>query len=151
MTRIQAVAPLLLALTVAAPAFAQSMTGDQPGKEPMSTVPTNTNPANTHTEWSPSLPTPPVDPNSAPIAFIRAAQSAIAAGRTGEAQEAIERAESRALDRSTRPSMAGQPSRQGLVQVLAQARQTLASGDKAGTMQLLQRAQTMPEATAAAD
>ncbi len=134
---------LLLSLT-AAPALAQSV--DVGGKQPTSTVPTNVGPADTHTLWSPGLPTPEVDANASPAAFVRAAQGAITAGRLGEAQEAIERAESRALDRSVRPSRAGEPSHQPMVRQLAQARQALASGDTAGAMAKLNAALANPDA-----
>lgn len=96
------------------------------------------------------LPAPPVDDNAAPIAFIQAATQALAAGRVAEAQEAIERAESRALDRPVRPSLADKPSQQPLVQQLNQARQALASGDKMQAMTLLEVAAKNPEASAPA-
>src|SRR5271168_233025 len=132
-----------------APALAQTVPDASGGNEPTSAVPTNTGPANTHTLWSPKLPAPAVDPNAPPAAYVKAAQGAIAAGRLGEAQEAIERAESRALDRSVRPSRAGEPSRQLLVQQLSQARQALAAGNKAGAMNLLAQALANPNATEA--
>ena len=130
---------------VAVPAFAQT-TEPGAGKQPMSTAPTNVAPSSTHTLWSPSLPTPAVPENAPPAAFIKAAQAAIAAGKLGEAQEAIERAESRALDRSVRPTKAGQPSRQPLVQQLAQARQALGNRDKAGASRMLEQALANPDA-----
>jgi hypothetical protein len=128
----------------AAPAFAQTPTG---GNEPLSNMPTNTGPNNTHTVWSPRLPTPAAGEDAPPAAFIKSAQAAIAAGRLGEAQEAIERAESRALDRSVRPSRAGLPSGQALVKLLAQARQLLGNGDRGGAMQTLNQAVALPAAT----
>ncbi len=135
---------------VAGAAFAQSTqpsTPDAGGKQPLSTVPTNVNPGDTHTLWSPQLPTPEIDENASPAAFAQAAKAAIAAGKLGEAQEAIERAESRALDRSVRPSRAGEPSRQPLVQQLADARQALAAGDKAGALAKLDAALANPDAS----
>ena len=140
------IAAALLALA-AAQAAAQTPAASPGGNEPVSTVPTNTAPGNTHTLWSPRLPAPAVDENAPPAAFVKAAQAAIAAGRLGEAQEAIERAESRALDRSVRPSKANDPSRQPLVQQLGQARQLLGSGDRMGAMHMLDQALANPEAT----
>lgn len=93
------------------------------------------------------LPAPALDDNAPPQAFIQAAIHAIAAGRAGEAQEAIERAESRALDRSVKPSLARDPSQQPLVQQLSQARQALASGDRLRAVTLLQAAAQNKEAT----
>jgi hypothetical protein len=131
----------------AAPVLGQTPPADTGGKQPTSTVPTNTGPENTHTVWSPQLPTPAVGDDAPPAAFVKAAQAALAAGRLGEAQEAIERAESRALDRSVRPSRASAPSRQPLVQQLAQARQMLGAGDRMGAMLKLDQALKNPEAT----
>jgi hypothetical protein len=119
-----------------------------PGKQPTSTVPTNTGAGDTRTLWSPQLPPPPIDDNASPAAFVKAAEAAIAAGRLGEAQEAIERAESRALDRSVRPSRAGEPSHQPLVQQLAQARRALGAGDAAGAMASLTAALANPDSDA---
>jgi hypothetical protein len=140
----------LLFPLAAAPIFAQSV-ADTGGRQPTSTAPANVGPGDTHTLWSPQLPTPFVDDNAAPAAFMKAAEAAIAAGRLGEAQEAIERAESRALDRSVRPSKAGQPSQQKLVRQLADARRALGTGDRAGALRLLQAAMANPDATAKDD
>ena len=144
MLRFPTVAALLSLAAV--PALAQTTPDAGTGKQPMSTAPTTLNSSTPHTLWSPSLPTPAVGEDAPPAAFIRSAIAAISAGRLGEAQEAIERAESRALDRSVRPSTAGQPSQQSLVQQLSAARQALGTGDKAGTLRLLQQADANPEA-----
>ena len=94
------------------------------------------------------LPAPALDENAPPKAFIDAALHAVAAGRIGEAQEAIERAESRALDRDVKPSQAGNPSQQPLVQQLSQARQALSAGDRMRAVTLLQAAAANTQATA---
>jgi hypothetical protein len=86
------------------------------------------------------LPTPDVDENAPPTAFLNAARGAIAAGRDGEALEALERAESRALDRDVRPSRVGAPSRQPVVGIIASARSALVAGDRMQTLQLIDRA-----------
>lgn len=80
------------------------------------------------------LPDPPVADEAPPSAFVAAARTAIAAGRAAEAMEAIERAESRVLVRSVRPSRAGTPSDQLLVRRLAEARAALAQGDRGGAV-----------------
>jgi hypothetical protein len=139
--------PLLL-LLAASPAAAQTTSdGDQPGKEPSSNAASNLNAATASHTWAPSLPTPPVAENAPPTAFIQAALNALAAGRTGEAQEAIERAESRVLTRSVRPSRADQPSHQPLIQQLAAARDALAGGDRLDAVSKLQAALKNPEAS----
>lgn len=145
-------ASLVLVLSLAAaPAFAQAATDQAGGKEPLSTAPSNVTTTDTRTVWSPQLPAPPVAEDAPPAAFVKAAQGAIASGRLGEAQEAIERAESRALDRSVKPSAADEPSQQSLVKQLADARQMLASGDRMGAQHKLEEALANPEATAKAD
>ena len=140
------VSTLTIVLALAAtPALAQTT---DTGRQPMSTQPTNVGPGDTHTLWSPSLPAPPVGPDAPLSAYVQAARSAVAAGRLGEAQEAIERAESRALTRSVRPSMASDPSHQPLVQQLAEARQMVAAHDSAGAARKLDEALANPETMA---
>lgn len=144
MPRLQTLALLLTVLAV--PAVAQTEPDTGGGHQPTSTMPTNTGPENTHTVWSPQLPSPTVSDDAPPAAFVKAAEGAIAAGRLGEAQEAIERAESRALDRTVRPSRANQPSRQLLVKQLADARQMLGHGDRQGALHKLDEALANPTA-----
>lgn len=83
------------------------------------------------------LPDPPVDDDAPASAFVNAARTAIALGRAGEAMEAIERAESRVLIRSVRPSRAGDPSDQALVRALAEARSYLRQGLRAEALDKL--------------
>jgi hypothetical protein len=111
-----------------------------PGRQPGSADASNIAPSNTRTVWAPSLPAPMLSDDAPPAAFLQAAEHALAANHTGEAQEAMERAESRALDRSVRPSKAGQPSRQALVAQISRARQALANGDRAGALALVRAA-----------
>ncbi len=118
-----------------------------PGHQPGSPDASNTGAANTHTRWAPSLPVPVIDEDAPPAEFLKAAARAITLGHTGEAQEAMERAESRALDRSVRPSKAGMPSRQALVNQIAQARQALAAGDRLTALQLVRAAAAAPDAS----
>jgi len=118
---------LLLACVV--PAAAQT-------PEPGATAP----PADVPAVLGTRLPPPDVDADAPPAAFLDAARRALAAGRGGEAMEALERAESRALSRSVRPSLAGKPSRQSLVQVIAQARAALAGGDRLRALQRIDQA-----------
>ena len=98
---------------------------------PLSTAASNTTPANTRSEIAPRLP----DPNAAgstPEAYLAAARAALAQGKTGMAQEALERAETRVLDRSTDPSMAATPADTPLIQQIRAARQALANRDTRG-------------------
>lgn len=142
-------------LLLGGPAVAQTTLSPPPGtlggKQPSSATASNISPADTKTTWAPSLPAPAVDDDAPPAAFLDAARRAIAAGRTGEAQEALERAESRALDRAVRPSKAGQPSRQPLVQQIAKARAALLDGDRMQALTLIEQALRNPHAKGADD
>ena len=64
------------------------------------------------------------------LAFLLSAKSAVEAGQWADAQEALERAESRVLTRSVRPSRAGDPSAQQIVRKLQAARQAVAAHDR---------------------
>jgi hypothetical protein len=148
-TTLAVVAPLLCGPPAGAQTSTSPPPGDLGGKQPSSTAASNIGTGDTHTVWSPSLPVPPIDDEAPPSAFLDAAQKAIAANRTGEAQEALERAESRALSRSVRPSRAGEPSRQPLVQQIAKARAALGTGDRLGSLRIIQAAMADPEASEA--
>lgn len=80
------------------------------------------------------LPAPELGEDATPAQFLRAAKQAVAAGRVDEAMEALERAESRALIRSVKPSLAGNPSDQPAVRAIAAARAALGAGDRAGAL-----------------
>lgn len=123
-----------LAAALAVPALAQTPAAAPPAPPPLT-----------------PLPAPALDDNAPPRAFIEAAMHAIAAGNTGEAQEAIERAESRLLTRSVKPSQARTPDQKPLIQQLADARHALASGDRMGAITILQNAEKSPEANQKAE
>jgi hypothetical protein len=118
------------------------------GSLPVSNKPSNISPSDTTSPIAPPLPAPDVGENASPAAFLHAALVALASGKTGEAQEALERAESRALDRAVRPSQANTPSSQSLVKQIAAARQSLSGGDRARTLDLIDVALHNPEAGA---
>ena len=98
---------------------------------PYSTSASNIDRADTRSQIAPRLP----DPNSSsntPESYLAAAQRALASNRTGAAQEALERAETRLLSRSTEPSMAASPADMPMVQQIGVARRALANRDTAG-------------------
>jgi hypothetical protein len=147
----QPVGPMI---SQAAPTGANSATGARPGNEigtgmslPMGTTASNINAANTRSPIAPNLPTPPLAPNSPPADYLRAAQGSLAAGRTGEAQQALEMAETRLLDRSVPLFQTNNPTDSPSVRQISQALQALANGDRAQCMQLIQSA--IPAAEAA--
>ncbi len=96
-------------------------------------------PASRDTVLSP-LPSVNLPEGDKPSDALRAAQGALAAGRIREAQEALEMAETRMLDRSVQLGATNNPSDNPTVAQISQARQALAAQDRAGCMQLIQAA-----------
>lgn len=76
------------------------------------------------------LPAPPLPPGSPSLAYLEAARSALARGRLGETQEALERAETRLLDRAVNPAAVDRPDTQRVVLDIGVARQALAARDR---------------------
>lgn len=66
---------------------------------PTSRQASNITPQDTRSIIAPTLPKPPLAENATPAQFLAAARDALARGQTGEAQEALERAMTRRLDR----------------------------------------------------
>jgi hypothetical protein len=148
--------PVLAQSTVAppgAPHGANPETGARPGNDvgtgmslPMGSRASNIDQNDTRSLIAPNLPSPSVGPNAGPVDFLRAAQSALQAGRTGEAQQSLEMAQTRLLDRSVPMGQTNNPSDHPAVMQISQALRALAAGDRAQTMQLIQSA--IPAATA---
>jgi hypothetical protein len=158
----------VLASLAAAPAFAQSAvplnqqgvppganpaTGARPGNDigsgmstPMGTHASNIDASDTRSPIAPNLPSPRVGPGAGAADYLRAAQASLSAGRTGEAQQSLEMAQTRLLDRSVSMGQTGNPSDNPAVSQISQALKALAHGDRAQTMQLIQA--TIPMATA---
>lgn len=141
-----------LALIWSTAAAAQSATGARPGNEigtgmslPRSDKASNINGETTHSRLAPNLPAPPDSEDTQTLLLF--AKKALQAGRTGEAQEALERAETRALDRSVVAGTQTVPASGKLVQSISMARQALAAGDTAGAITLIEGA--LPAAAAA--
>jgi hypothetical protein len=86
------------------------------------------------------LPSPVVSPGARPSEYLRAAQGALAAGRRGEAQEALEMAQTRMLDRSVPLGQTNNPSDNPTSGQISQALQALAAHDQATCMQSIQAA-----------
>lgn len=98
----------------------------------------NIDSADTRSRTAPNLPSPDLGPD-APIAdYLRTAQSALAGGRTGAAQQALEMAETRLLDRSVPLGQTQTPSEDPAIHQISQALRALAAGDRAGCMNLIQ-------------
>lgn len=117
----------------------------------------NITPATARSTIAPRLPAPPVGLGEPPRALLLAARAAVEGGRTGEAQEALERAETRLLDRSTVPSRASVPDNARVVLDIGAARRALAARDRPATLRAIDDAlaaldhapETMPVEAAA--
>ena len=146
-TMLMTVAVLCLS---AAPALAQGLnpaTGARPGhepgvgySEPASNRASNIDSQDTRSPIAPRLPEPAAGPDANPTALLHTAQQALDAHRTGAAQEAMEQAETRLLDRSVDPSMVNTPDQSATVDAIEQARQALARNDVSGARTLISRA-----------
>jgi hypothetical protein len=119
-------------------------TGARPGNDigtgmslPRSDKAGNLNAATTHSDLAPNLPAPSGDGVRELLAEARAD---LAANRTGAAQEALERAETRALDRSIPVGTEHVPAQDPLVQAVTQARAALATGDTRGAIAVIDAA-----------
>ena len=141
----------LAALPVLAqsPSTMDPSTGARPGHDPgvgislpQSNRASNISPANTQSTIAPTLPDPAVGDHADPMEFLRAARAALAAGRTGEAQQSLEMAETRALDRAVPLGQTIIPSASPLVARIRDARMALGNGDRNQAMQLIDRALT---------
>ena len=76
--------------------------------------------------------------------YLRDARQALARRQTGVAQEAIERAETRMLDRSVIATNAGQPDTSPAVSRLGEARRAVGRGDLRMAMQLVDEVMGQP-------
>lgn len=90
--------------------------------------------------YDPGLPPPVGTPGDRPSDYLRRAQDALAAGRAGEAQQSLEMAQTRLLDRSVPLGQTNHPSNNPTVGQISQALQALSARDRPGCMQLIQAA-----------
>jgi hypothetical protein len=135
---------LTLALgLVAMPALAQTdpNTGARPGHDPgvgqswpLATGASNTGAGDVRSTIAPTLPDPDVGENATPQQLLAAARQALAIGRTGQAQEALERAQTRLLDRDTPLFQTNTPSNHPAVIHISNALKALGAGNRASAM-----------------
>jgi hypothetical protein len=150
--RISNLGAVAVVLVTTLPALAQtsgaiSDTGARPGNEigtgnslPRSDKASNINQSDSPSKVAPNLPTPALGENSGPRDYLIAARNSLAAGKTGMAQQSLEMAQTRLLDRSVRPSQTSDPSQDPRVKRIEDARQALGNGDKALAMQIIDSA-----------
>ncbi len=122
-------------LCVSGAAFAQNSASPLSGKA------SNVSGATTRRAMAPRFATPGGDD---PDTLLRSAQSALSRGRTGEAQEALERAETRLLDRSEPAADANTPISGPRIDAIRQALSSLGSGDRAGAKAAIATAMNQP-------
>jgi len=121
-------------------------TGARPGNvigtgmsEPTSNRSSNTESANASSAIAPRLPTPSVAAGASPEQLLAAARQAIRQRRTGAAQEALERAETRLLDRVVNAGDVA-PSDNPMVKQVSGARMALGRGNTAEANQMINAA-----------
>jgi len=110
-------------------------TGARPGHVPgvgeslpLSDKASNIVPADTRSTIAPTLPASAVGENAGPYDYLRAARASLVAGRTGQAQQSLEMAETRALDRSVAQGQVA-PVSSGFISQIGDARRALGEGD----------------------
>jgi hypothetical protein len=130
--------------SIAALAQAQTMngnTGPASGRmhasEPMSSRASNISPADTRSNIAPALPTPAVGADAGTRAYLKAAHDALVAGRTGEAQQSLEMAETRQLDRAVPPDQANSPDPDPTVSQIQHALRSLGNGDRGRALNII--------------
>ena len=139
--RIMMVAGLLGLAAMPALAQVDPATGARPGREPgvgqswpLSPNASNIGSSPAGSTIAPTLPTPSVAENATPQQLLLAARGYLSAGQTGAAQEAMERAQTRLLDRATPLFQTDRPSTHPGVAQISTALRALGSGDRAGSI-----------------
>lgn len=138
---------LLLAGSALAQNPPRTPTGARPGNDigsgeslPRSNRASNTPGGPVRSEIAPNLPSPNLGPNASPADYLRAARTALATGKTGEAQQALEMAQTRALDRSVPQGQTNSPSQSPLVTSIGEALRALGAGNRGSAMQAIDAA-----------
>jgi hypothetical protein len=87
-----------------------------------------------------ALPSPDLPDTARASDYLGAAERSLAAGREQEAEQALEMAQTRMLDRSVPLGQTHDPSDNAAVSQIAEARRALADGDKEGCMRSIDAA-----------
>ena len=135
---------------IALPALAQAPSGTNPATGarlghgsgtdhplPITNTTSNIGPEDTRSDIAPTLPSPTIGENATPQDYLKAARTALVAGHTGQAQQSLEMAETRALDRSVGQGQTKTPSDSALVGRIRDARHALGGRDRAHAIQLI--------------
>ena len=132
---------LVSAQSTTMPATAMPITTAQAGA-PLSTSPNSTRssnivPENTLSNVAPNLPASPAGENAAVQEYLRSARASLAAGRTGEAQQSLEMAATRALTRSVDTQQITAPDSNPMVLRIRDALHALGTGNRTQAMDLI--------------
>jgi hypothetical protein len=126
------------------PAGADPATGARPGHQigvgeslPLSNRASNIDTADTRSNIAPTLPAPTIGNDGGSRDYLRAARASLIGGRTGQAQQSLEMAETRALDRGVQAGQTDVPSNSQVVSRIRDARHALGNHDRAHTIQLI--------------
>jgi hypothetical protein len=126
------------------PAGADPATGARPGHQigigeslPLSNNASNIGPADTRSTIAPTLPASSIGNDGASHDYLRAARASLVGGRTGQAQQSLEMAETRVLDRSVAAGQTAAPSDSQLVSQIRDARRALGAGNRTRAIQLI--------------
>jgi hypothetical protein len=133
----------LVALAQAPPGV-DPTTGARPGHQigvgeslPLSNNASNMGPSDTRSSIAPTLPQSTAGNDAATRDYLRSARASLIAGQTGQAQQSLEMAETRALDRSVGQGQTETPSHSALVSQIRDARHALGDGDSKHAIQLI--------------
>ena len=129
-----------LATTTAAAAPASAQPIDLLAPPTLTAPPNNVAPSDTRPAIGAPMPGPSLASDEPPVALLEAARRALEAGRTGEAQEALERAETRLLSVSAVPVQASLPESQQAVLAIGAARRALVAHDRQGAIRAIEDA-----------
>ena len=124
-----------LAMSVAVPVSAQPI--DLLGPPAMTAPPSNTAPSDTRSAPALRLPGPPFPSGESPRAFLEAARQALEAGRVGQAQEAVERAETALFNGTGAAVTASSPDIQHAILAIGAVRRELAAQDRQGAIRAI--------------
>jgi hypothetical protein len=147
MRQVNFAAIVLLGMTTAT-ALAQApgldSTGARPGHEPgtgtsmpLSDKASNTTSADTRSAIAPTLPASSIGADATVHDYLTAARASLVAGRTGQAQQSLEMAETRALDRSVVKGQANVPDDSQVITRIRDARHALSDRNRTHAIALI--------------
>jgi hypothetical protein len=93
--------------------------------------------ADTQSEIAPTLPAPAIGENAASRDYLTSARASLVNGHTGQAQQALEMAETRTLDRSVMAGETSIPSDSQFISRIRDARRAVGRGDRGQAIQFI--------------